>query len=820
MGFYGELFISASFVSALISALFYFLASYNEDKPPRYQLLADASSIISLLSIVVASGILIHLLLTQQYNYYYVFNYTSNDLPIRYQISAFYGGQEGSFMLWIAITASIMVGLMRWTKGPLRNAALFFIGLTQVTLLSMILGWDIFGLKIGASPFRTLIEEMPDAPFLRANPGFVPADGKGLNDLLRSPWMMIHPPILFFGFSMMTVPFGFALASLWKKEFFSWVKPAMPWNLASNLFLFIAIFLGGYWAYVTLSFGGFWAWDPVENASLVPWILGVAGIHAMLILKKSDVGHRSAIFLPVLAYVAVVYETFLTRSGVLDNASVHSFVDLGLYNQLLVFIVGVTIMGTGMYVWRFKDLPRQSSETPIVSREFFMVLGILFLSLISLVIIVGTSSPILGRLFVENPTPPEIDFYNRWTAPIAAIITALTALGQYLWWQKHDADSFAKVLLSPLIVSMLSGVALIMYMNIRDFSHMFLVLATMFAVVGNTTLLISLFRKQTKLVGGLISHLGFALLLIGSLFSSVSSTFLLDEETVQYNAAVKQGMVKDKDGFVVREGINMVKLDRNQPKKLGNYLVTYTEMGTQNVDRVGEQVYTLKFEPATQSGYTFYLNPIVYPMSKGQSWGVDPEVAAGLFKDLYVYVAGSAYLDTFDESKSKATLASNPEEGTPLIIKREGKASIGNVSFFFSGFENVEESEQPANSMISVKAHIEVTAANGNKYTIKPLYAIVEEEGQKYGYNTPMLIEDLGITVYFNNVNPNTDEIELIVVGVKGAVSANEDWVLLVIDSKPLISFVWIGVFLIMIGFSIAVMRRWREAKKAEAAYA
>lgn len=816
MGIAGNVLISLAFLASVLALISYYLAETKKDD--FFLKLGNWSFTAKTALIALASIVLIKLLLDHAFNYFYVFNYTSKDLPLRYLISAFWGGQEGSFMLWILLTGLIGIGLMRWSPPQYRASVLFFMTLTQVALTSMILGWDLFGLKIGASPFRTLAQEMPDAPFLAANPNFVPQDGKGLNDLLRSPWMMIHPPILFLGFSMMTVPFSFALASLWTRDYHEWIKPALPWNLAANLCMWIAIFLGGYWAYVTLSFGGYWAWDPVENASLVPWIIGTAGIHSMLITRKSNLGHRSAIFLPILAYLGVVYETFLTRSGVLEDASVHSFVDLGLYNQLLIFMVGSLAVSLVLYARRFNELPTQEKEAPVFSREFFMILGILSLSLLGLVIILGTSSPILGKLFVANPTPPQISFYNEWTLPIAIAMAVLTALGQYLWWQKHTVDSLSKAVLLPLILASLTSVALIILMELRNPAYMALMLSAAFALFGNGALFIELAKKRSKLVGGLVSHLGFAVLLIGVLLSSAKSRHLLDAETERYNDAVEQGLVKDENGFTIQQGVNMVKLERDVPKAIdGRYLVTYTNMEMGNIDRQGEQRYSLKFEPIDGNGYTYTLAPVIYPMNSGMggsvNWGVDPEVRAGLLSDIYLYVAGSSYIERINEEVSVMQPASVQEGDVPRYrIKRGATIQIDDYSLKFQGFEPLGDEEIPDSAIVSVKAHLDLSTSEGQTFTLKPVYAVVREGGEKYGYNSPVKVPELGLEIRFNNVNPSTDEIELIILGLKSQ-WAGEDWVLIVAEEKPLISFVWLGVFLLMIGFSIAIMRRWDETR-------
>ncbi len=209
----GHLFLSAAFLASIAAMVLYAIASVKESK--RIETISNWVWGAKGLFLAISSGVLVYLIMTHQFQYYYVWNYTSLDLETKYLFSAFYGGQEGSFMLWILISCIVGLGLIKWTRKPYRSPVLFVMTLTQFFLLSMVVGWDFGFTQIGASPFRTIAQEMPNAPFIIANPDFVPADGTGLNDLLKSPWMMIHPPIIFVGFSMMTVPFAFAIASLW-----------------------------------------------------------------------------------------------------------------------------------------------------------------------------------------------------------------------------------------------------------------------------------------------------------------------------------------------------------------------------------------------------------------------------------------------------------------------------------------------------------------------------------------------------------------------------------------------------------------------------
>ncbi|MFD2533349.1 heme lyase CcmF/NrfE family subunit [Gracilimonas halophila] len=826
LGILGKALISASFVASLFAMIFYFVAANkDEEKTLRIGNWLFTAKVVFL---VAASGILMNLIFNHQFQFYYVFNYTSLDLTPRYLFSAFYGGQEGSFMLWILISGFLGFGLMKWTRPPYKGPVLFFLTLTQVFLLSMLLGWDIFGLKLGASPFRTIAEEMPNAPFLQTNPDFVPADGSGLNDLLKSPWMMIHPPILFVGFAMMTIPYCFAMAALWKQKYNEWVGPALPWTLSANVALLTAIFLGGYWAYVTLSFGGYWAWDPVENASLVPWLIGTAGIHTMIIQRKSAVAQKSSILFSILAYVFIVYETFLTRSGILGSSSVHSFVDLGLYNQLLAFMLVVTLVGLGLFFWRYKELPSPEKEAKVLSREFMTVAGAMLLLILGLVIILGTSSPIIGQLFVENPTPPEISFYNRWSMPIAMIMAIFTVLGQYLFWKKYDAESLASALINPLLVTSVVTIASIIIGDVRNLYYMTYLFCGYFAIVGNAWVLIRLAVQKPKLIGGSLTHIGFGMLLVGILASSAYNEALVDQRTADYNAAVERGEVTDEQGFTVTQKEEMLELYLDEPVVIDNrYVVTYEGYELDNSVRRGQQNYKIRFEPI-DGGKAFYMQPEVYPMLTSSSneniqWSVDPDVRTGWFSDIYLYVGGSSYVqeqndriagnnmmqnvasqDTLDEGPEVQTIEFNPGQ----------TIDVGKFKIRFVNYSRTDTTQLPPNTTIGVRAEVElIHPASGRVFTVDPLFAVYSEQGQSYIYSPPAFIPDFDLEFQFTQIKPQENSIELTVTGLEE--EYEPEWVLIVADEKPFISVVWAGTFILMAGFSVSIFRHWgRERKK------
>ena len=825
IGIWGKVLINAAFVCAVLAAGGYFLYSRNDDN--RY--FRASNWLFGLMGafLVIASGLLVYLILTHQFNYYYVFNYTSSDLQLKYLVAAFWGGQEGSFMLWIFFSFLIGLGLMKWTRKPYRGPVLFFLALTQVFLLSMVLGIHFGDVAIGASPFRTIAEAMPNAPFIQANPDFVPTDGKGLNDLLKSPWMVIHPPILFFGFAMMTVPYCFAMAALWKEKYNEWIHPALPWTLGANVCLLTAIFLGGYWAYVTLSFGGYWAWDPVENASLVPWLLGTAGIHTMIIQRKSSTSQKASIVFALLAYVGVVYETFLTRSGILEDASVHSFVDLGLYTQLVIFMAVMTGICLAMFAWRYKKLPSQQRESKIISREFMTFAGAMILFLLALIITLGTSSPVIGKLFTANPTPPEISFYNDWTLPLAIIAGLLTVIGQYLFWKKQSTESLAQDLLLPVALTCIVTLATIMYAEVYDLYAMIFMFSGWFAIIGNGIIMIRLIVKNPMLIGGSLSHFGFGLLLLGILASSLYNSDMLDQTTQTYNAAVERGEMTDADGVPIRQKANFIQLHLNKPELVNNkYLFTYQGYTLEDQERPGQQEYRIRVESIDGSG-GLNMNPQVYPMSAAApggsiQWSVDPDVHSGMMSDIYLYVAGSSYVEQRNEAvkerkkrgqQAAATVPADTSDAQELVMEEGEKIDVGGFTIGVEAFNQTSTEGLPDSTMIAVRARLDVQhKASGDRQILRPLFAIYSEDGKSWSYSPPQQLQGYDVSFRFTNIDPQTGKLTLEVSGIDE--KYQEEWVLVVAEEKPFISIVWLGTFVLMAGFSISIFRHWGREKR------
>ncbi len=436
----------------------------------------------------------------------------------------------------------------------LAGAALLVMGVVA-------LGFEPSTWKLGSSPFILLKEVFPDEPIYQTNSDFVPTNGSGLNSLLQNYWMVIHPPTLFLGFAASVVPFAFVMAGLIKGKYDQWIKPALPWTSFAVMILGIGIIMGGYWAYETLNFGGYWNWDPVENSSLVPWLCGVASLHAMLIYQKSKTYLKLTMMLIMGTFLLVLYSTFLTRSGILGDTSVHTFTDLGLSGQLLVLLllyVGAVII---LSVLRWPRIPQRPEESKLWTAEFMLFLGVLIFSFSGLVIIIATSLPVVNSIFGTNFAPPgQVQlFYYQWNVWFAVLFGVVSGIGQFLWWKIKRGKSLADAVFRPFLIAMISGALILIALAFQGWNFAYdaeiaswiqpenmgnrwfdpvvaylqfglmvladelLLLTALFGLAANVDVLIDLLkknRKGLKVMGGTVVHIGFAFMLLGILFSS------------------------------------------------------------------------------------------------------------------------------------------------------------------------------------------------------------------------------------------------------------------------------------------------------------
>src|SRR6187402_1679373 len=396
----GHLFVILSFVASIIAAVAYFISARaaNPADEASWKKLGRAAFFIDVISVLGIFVILFFLIYNHRYEYQYVYKNSGNDLEPKYILSSLWSASEGSFILWTvwhAVLGVVLIFTSKKWEAPVMSVLSF----AQVCLATMMLGIYFFGTKIGSSPFTLFREQMPDLPvFQFADYATRIKDGNGLNMLLQNYWMVIHPPILFLGFASTVIPFSFAMGGLMTKKYGDWVKPALPWALFSACILGVGVMMGGAWAYESLSFGGYWAWDPVENASMVPWLILIAGLHTMVIYKATGHSLRASFLFSILCFVFILYSTFLTRTGILGDTSVHAFAESGrpMFNLIRIFLFVFTVPTLILYFVHFKRIPSVNKEETTSSREFWMFIGALVFFLSAMFIIAKTSIPVIN----------------------------------------------------------------------------------------------------------------------------------------------------------------------------------------------------------------------------------------------------------------------------------------------------------------------------------------------------------------------------------------------------------------------------------------
>ncbi|HRF42278.1 MAG TPA: cytochrome c biogenesis protein CcsA, partial [Saprospiraceae bacterium] len=364
-------------------------------------------------------------------------------LEFKYIFASIWEGQEGSFLLWM-FWHVVLGGLLVASAKNWESPVLAVLMLIEVFISIMILGIYIGEVRIGSNP-TLLLRNTMDAPIF-ANADYLSLiKGNGLNPLLQNYWMTIHPPTLFLGFASTAVPFAFAIAGLWKKDFEGWIKPALPWALFSGMILGTGILMGGAWAYEALSFGGYWAWDPVENMSLVPWLTLLAGIHTHLVAKSTGYSIRSTFFFYIISFVLVLYSTYMTRSGVLGDTSAHAFTEMGLETQLVLFVLTFLLIGLVLLIARFRQIPEPKPEESLVSKEFWLFIGSLVLLFSALLITASTSLPVFNKImesfnpaYVGRVITDPIPHYNKYQLWIGIFIGLLSGGVQFLRFREMN----------------------------------------------------------------------------------------------------------------------------------------------------------------------------------------------------------------------------------------------------------------------------------------------------------------------------------------------------------------------------------------------
>jgi len=830
----GHLCVIISFVASMLAGVSYYLSFRTEGSAEQenWRKLGRIFFLIDAAAVFAVFILLYFLIANHRYEYQYVYKNSANDLESKYILSAVWSASEGSFILWL-LWHSILGIILMFTARKWEGPTMMVLSFAQCCLSALLIGVYVFGKKIGSSPFVLFREAMPDLPvFQNADYALRITDGNGLNMLLQNYWMVIHPPVLFLGFSGTIVPFSFAVGGIMKKDLGGWVKPALPWALFTAAVLGTGIMMGGAWAYESLSFGGYWAWDPVENASLVPWLVLVAGIHAMLIYKHTGRALKTSILFIALAFILIIYSTFLTRSGILGETSVHSFADLGMNAQLYIFLyiffwlpAIITARNPVMKTWAvlaafillllanylhpafavlspliaigwlianlYRLIPGGEKEEAVSSREFWMFIGSLVLLLSALLIILQTSVPVYNEVFSKSVAPPhDVEFsYNRIQVFIAIILGILTGFGQYLKYKSTGRNIFLRKITIPLLIAAALSALILATGGIHydKYGLGFLtaiwvaVASSLFAIVANLAYIWLGVKGSLKLSGPSIAHFGFGLMLLGILISSSK------KEVLSYNTSgifVNFGTESNE-----KSGENLT-LVKGMKMDMGKYHVTY-ESDSIHPEK-SQWYYKLRFE-SKDGKENFVLKPNAFINYKGnEGLMANPDARHYWDHDIFAYITALP-----DPEKNKDTSSFETR-----IIKR------GDSLFYSKGYiilDDVRTLDSLPEELFGkdgklYEAVFKIHSNNNSIYTSVPRLAYAKGSF----LNVPDTVMSESLILQLQHYDGETAE-----VGLKESDSVMQ-YVTLKAYKFPFINLLWLGTILMALGFIISMVRRIR----------
>lgn len=792
IGKVGNIFVISSFVFAILASLSYFLAAKDNDESASWKRIGRIAFRLHGIAVFGIVSTLFIMLMNHYFEYEYVWHHSNKEMPMKYILSCFWEGQEGSFLLWTFWHVVLGLILQRTSKNW-EAPVMSVISLVQVFLASMLLGITIADYHLGSNPFTILLREHPDYANipLFSDPHYLSKiDGRGLNPLLQNYWMTIHPPTLFLGFALTVVPFAYAIAGLWKKNFNEWLKPALPWTYAGVTVLGVGILMGGAWAYEALSFGGFWAWDPVENASLVPWLTLVGAAHLMLINRNKGQSLFTAFFLAILTFILILYSTFLTRSGILGETSVHAFTDLGMSGQLLVYLFCFLIIGIVLLAVNWKHFPKQAEEEGIWSREFWMFVGAIVLLVSSFQIMFYTSIPVWNKLFGMNKAPLKdvVQFYNNWQLPFAFIVTLLIAVGQFFKYKSTDIRFFLKKIALSFFISFGLTFLMIYVLHFDDRYFSILLFSSTFAVVANADYMFSVLKGKIRKAGASIAHIGFGMVLLGALISTSK------KDIISQNTSGKSVESLGKD-FSNNSNILLTQGDTLQ---MGKYLVTYKGRRQEGINIYFDVDYFTKDETGNLKK-EFSLSPLLQtnPLMGNVP---EPDTRHFLTYDVYTHVT---YAEL--ETAKKGAASDEYAAAKNYTLKKGDTIFSSNAIIIFDSLSTDFDKKQYdlRDDDIAVMAHFQVLDIR-KKYYANPVYVIRNNSIQPIGDT----VEDLGLKFMFWKIDTSTGNIE---IALQEKNSNVRDFFVMQAVIFPYINILWIGCIIMALGTILAIIERIRK---------
>jgi len=516
---------SLSIALALAFTAYALFSLFYGAKTGRRELVKSGTNAVYMVCFFVTCAVfaLEYLLIKSDFHVEYVANYSNRELNIFYKMAALWGGQKGSLLFWtwiITLYGALCAFINRHRPGKLIPYTLGILSITSFFFLIVN--------KFGANPFAEM--HLQDASGALAP--FSAPDGRGLNPLLQHPAMVIHPPMLYLGYVGMVVPFSFCMAALLTRDLGSnWIKMARRWTLTAWLFLGTGILLGGKWAYVELGWGGYWAWDPVENASLMPWLTGTAFLHSVIVQERKNMLKVWNVILILATYALSIFGTFLTRSGIVS--SVHAFAQSSIGYYFLVFLIAMGLFSIYLVVTRLQFLKSENELDSYASREASFLFNNLILLAACFAVFWGTLFPVISEMIQGEQITVGAPFFNKINVPIGLFLLFLTGVGPLLAWRKTSFESMKRIFLWPTLVGVIAaGVVLATVSRslypVMSFALAAFVTVTIISEFGRAArarmrntgenLLLALGRLTTinkRRYGGYIVHFAIVLIFIG-----------------------------------------------------------------------------------------------------------------------------------------------------------------------------------------------------------------------------------------------------------------------------------------------------------------
>jgi len=713
--------------------------------------------------VVLGSLALWTLIFSQQYSVHYVWKNSNSNLPFFFRLASFWSDQEGTFFLWAIYNTILGTVLLRKAQQDERWVMPFFalINVSLFTLLCFMNPFWMHDTKMVRTDLVSSLEReglTPDVisrvlSFLPVTTGqrlayyfgwgkyWIMRDGKGLNEQLQNFWMVIHPPTLFVGYASMIIPSCFALGALMRRDYDSWVPRAAPWLAFSWAVLGTGIFLGAYWAYETLGWGGYWSWDPVENSSLIPWLVGTTLIHGLLAQRSRGNFKQANLFLGLMAGFAVLLGSFLVRSGVLSETSVHSFASpqQNVFNTLLAIMGIWFVMSMAIWLWRFKDIQSEIAYETVWERHFGFFLGLIVLSAISVVVIFGVTLPIWKPWLPGLGGKVSVDytFYNKALLPVCFVLVLLMGLTPLLPWRRVREDRetplFNKVALGLAAVFTLFFMFAAFWAWQGGFKTQNDPAYLGFGLILALSLVTNLVCMKRAARGGLlaaspwVTHVGFIVTLGGIIITSRFNTthsFMKVDEGASVTALGRQFTYK---GLREAKG----KGDKNR------FLVEMTKDGKTTLLEP-------KFFISQQSGQPQLMAwPTIINEWIGGAWG-----------DVYVTPAqvGNGAVMLNDVKKDSP-------DPTRAIVQHRRSDPEDEITLQLTGLDLSEmQRAMKTRSREPFTVYAEVTLnVNGVEQQVKPGLRLIQSEGQPRTEPTPLRLAGLnqgtGYSLLFKDTN-------------------------------------------------------------------